>query len=387
MEEQKDPMGWTLHNVWNSALSEDFVLQPRGHIWASELGKPYIDLWYKLRGQAYSNPPNDRSKRKFEAGNIWEWIVELILRRAGVIVSQQERCEWQYNGLIKVTGKADFVAGGVPNWEDAKDGIESIGLPDFLATRSEKVIQYLMENYPEGLGVKPLEIKSVSAYMFEALENKGRALKIHRLQLFHYLISLNYTRGDIIYICRDDNRMMQIPVYRDDEDTEKEYKDWIDGFTKCFASETPPELEKCIVFDQDMCKFTKNNQVAWSGYLTMLYGIQDQAEFDKMYMGKAASWNRVIARVKTGQARAEWLKSYGVEESDVQKEKAEGKKTATIQYIIADDGVQVYVPADLTKGYSMTPKNLEALEEIKSNGFDIDIITKQLVPDADDLDE
>lgn len=374
----KDIMDWTLSQVWNAGTQKDFGLQPRDYLWASELGKPYIDLWYKLKATPYTNPPDSRAKRKFESGNIWEWIIELILKRSRLIIEQRTRCEWQYNGLMKVTGKADFIAGGSPGWEQARNEVGNIGLPDFLEERAVQVIDYLENEYPNGMGVKPLEIKSVSAFMFEALENKSRALKIHRLQLFHYLKSLDMPRGDIIYVCRDDNRMMQIPIYLEDGATEHEYKTWIEGMTNAFRGETPPEPEKCIVFDDDMGKFTKNNQVAWSGYLTMIYGIENQAEFDNMYMSKASNWNRVVSRVKTANARKQWLCDHNSDEGDIQKEKVEGKKTATIQYICTETGEQIYLPVELTKGYAMTAKNLEALEEIQQAGFDIDYVTRNI---------
>jgi len=60
------------------------------------------------------------------------------------------------------------------------------------------------------------------------------------------------------------------------------------------------ELEKAIEFSEDIGKFSKNFNVAYSGYLTMLYGFKDQAEFDAKYTPIVARWNRVIARIKNG---------------------------------------------------------------------------------------
>ena len=324
---------WSLQQVWNGSLQEDYTLQPRDYLWASELGKPLVDLWYKLRAEPYSNPPNDRSKRKFEAGDIWEWVIQLILQRVGVLQDMQERCEWQYNGLMKVTGKADFKAGGMPDWDSAKAEVEKLLLPESFTRRAFALVEYLQTTFPDGLREKNLEIKSVSSFVYEALERTGRAMGIHRLQAFHYA-KCTQRQTDIIYVCRDDCRMLQIPIYPDSVIIEDEYRDYIEKATEALQSDTPPELEKMIKFDEDMCKFSKNNQVAWSGYLTRLYGIESQKEFDDTYTSMATRWNSVLTRVK--------------------------------------------------KGKSMTAKNEQALQEIREAGFDVDTIVAKLTPEEEE---
>ena len=82
---------WGLSEVWNKSLEEQEQrpLSFRDHLWASELGKAPVDLWLKLRAVPPTNPPNPRSLRKFEAGNVFEWIVSLILKRAGILKESQ----------------------------------------------------------------------------------------------------------------------------------------------------------------------------------------------------------------------------------------------------------------------------------------------------------
>ena len=83
---------------------------------------------------------------------------------------------------------------------------------------------------------------------------------------------------------------------------------------------------KPIVFDAGFRKFSANWKVGYSQYLTMLYGLKNQKEFDDKYKKKVESWNRVLGRI------------------------AEDK--------------------------DMTKKNLGFLDEMKAEGFDVDLISE-----------
>lgn len=301
-----DKKEWNFAEVWNKSLEreKERPLEKRDHLWASELGKSPIDVFLKLRAEEPTNPPNARSRRKFVAGNIWEDILKMILTRAGILITDQERCEYQYEGLMKVTGKLDFKAGGKPDYEKSKQALEELRdsgiVSEDIIQGGIDIVEYLSKEFPEGLPTKILEIKSVSAFMFDGIESRSKSLKIHRIQLYHYLKSLNEEKGDIVYICKDDCRMIQIPVSLNDEEVEKEYKQAIETISRYhFADEQPP-LEEPVIWDEDLGKFAKNFNVAYSMYLTKLYGFKDQAEFDDKFTAVSASWNRVITRIREG---------------------------------------------------------------------------------------
>lgn len=333
-QEEDGALDWNFCEIWNKSLEEreERPVNPRNNMWSSELGKPYVDVWLKMKGVEPSNPPNARSLRKFEAGNIWEWLVKLILLRAGILQSEQKWVSFQYPELLEVTGKVDFIAGGKPDWSKAKNALEGLMLPDVFTRAYTNILDYFQEKYPDGLPSKILEIKSVSAFMYDALENGHRNLKIHRLQTYHYLKALNMERGDVVYVCRDDCRMFTSAVWLNSY-VEKEYKDYIEEMTKYVKTNTQPPLEKPIIFDEDMGKFSKNNMIAWSPYLTKLYGLEDQNEFDEKYKSVSDGWNRVLGRLKTGK--------------------------------------------------DMTKNNLEKLEQIKEAGFDIEDIKSKIVPEIE----
>lgn len=322
---------WGFTQVWNSSLlqRQERDKRVRDHLWASELGKAPIDILLSMKGEKPTNPPNARSLRKFEAGNIWEWIISLILLRAGILKANQAWCSFRYPAEgkyqpLEVTGKADFIAGGIP--EIARANLEELQMPEIFIRAGVNIINYLNERYPNGLDEQPLEIKSCSSFMFDVYSTKQDASKNHKMQLFHYLKAMNYPKGTIVYVSRDDCRMLEIPVTNPGP-VEEDYKGHIDFISQHYSADMLPPKEHAIVFDDQLGKFAKNWHVAYSQYLTKLYNLKDQHEFDERYAPTVARWNRVLKRV-------------------------------------LDDA-------------NMTDKNLEVIEEIKSEGFKWDEVVNQ----------
>lgn len=299
LEELNDD-SWGVSQVWTKALErpDARAMEPRDYLWASELGKSYLDVFLRMKGTEQTNPPNGRSMRKFEAGNLWEWMVMQILKRSGLFIEEQRRVEHQYDGMLRVSGKIDFIAGGKPDYEKAKAELEEMDLPPRTLEAMEFVIKHLTEKYPDGLAVKALEVKSISSFMMNALEITERPLAIHRLQAYHYTKAEGIDRADIVYICRDDCRMIEFPIMADDPEIEAEYKGWIGDMTNYWLNDAEPPKAEPIVFDVDQGKFSINRQIGWSGYLTLVYGFEDQMAFEEKYGKYPASWNRVLKRIK-----------------------------------------------------------------------------------------
>jgi hypothetical protein len=292
---------WGIAQIWNSSFErEEREPRKRSNLWASELGKAPIDIILSMQGEPVTNPPNPRSLRKFEAGNIWEWIMELILMRAGILTSSQQKCAYQYPGLLEVTGKADFIAGGIP--DVTKANLEELHMPEIFIKAGSNIISYLEEKYPEGLPEQPIEIKSCSAYMFEIYEKKQAAADNHRIQLFHYLKSMDYDEGIIVYISRDDCRMLEVVV---DHESEDEYKGYIENLTNWYNSDELPPKESEIVYDQELKKFQRNWKIAYSMYLKKLYGYESQKEYEDKYSPMVARFNRVLGRAIEGKEMTE----------------------------------------------------------------------------------
>jgi hypothetical protein len=294
-------MKWSFSQIWNQSLEEgrpERILEPRQKLWASELGGCYVDRYLKMTGVKPSNPPNPRSLRKFEAGNIWESIVGYVLLRAGILQKRQEWIQYQYPTLFPVSGKLDFVAGGKPNYDKALSTIKSEfdWLPEFISRATCNIVQTLAKQYPEGLENIILEIKSCSSFMFERYEKRDEASLQHKLQLFHYLKCKNMPEGHIVYVSKDDARLMEFGVFNPSP-LEEEYRKDIENITNYVLKGEQPPLERPLTFEED---FSANWKVGYSNYLTLLYGLKTQKDFDDQYKPMAERWNRVLGRIREG---------------------------------------------------------------------------------------
>lgn len=294
-------MKWSLYQIWNQSLEqrEERILKARDNIWAGELGGSFIDRWLKMKAVPYTNPPNPRSLRKFEAGNIWEWIVSIVLKRAGILQTHNEWCSMQYPDCLKVTGKLDFLAGGKPDWDKAYYAIQKFGFPIFITKATGNIIEHFKTQFPEGIETIILELKSCSSFMFELYEKNNTGSQNHKLQLFHYLKAKQIPEGHIVYISKDDARMLEIGIWNP-SDIENEYRRDINSMTYFINEDEQPPLENPIIWDTDFNKFSTNYKVGYSVYLTKLYGLKDQLEFDTKYKPIVERWNRVIGRIASG---------------------------------------------------------------------------------------
>jgi hypothetical protein len=298
---------WGLAAVWNKSLSqvEKREVKPRDYLWATDASKSPVDTFLSMKGTLASNPPNARSLRKFEAGDVFEWVVSMLLMRAGILKTSQQRCEYQYKGLLRVSGKIDYIAGGKPDLKKIKAELDELDLPDVFKRGALKIVAHIKAKYPDGLPEMPFEVKSISSFLADGMERKNRSIKHHRTQLYHYLKAARYDTGMIIYICRDDLRMFEFAVQLNDKETEKEYKGYIKTMTEWYKADMQPTIEDPIVFDEDMGKFSKNFKVEYSQYLKKLYGFSEPRKYSELVSPKVQKWNRVLGRVKKGEKMTE----------------------------------------------------------------------------------
>jgi len=288
--------GITLSEIWNRAIvsKEDRPLKERDYAWASELGAPLIDRYLKMTGAPQSNPPNERAKRKFAAGNFWEWIVWMVFNMAGVVISKQEEV-WTKDGDIWVKGKSDFLIGGTPDFERARKELEGYPMPDDIKWFFVNVIKDMEENFSDDIAVCIKEIKSVSSFMMEKVINSG-AIRTHQLQLLHYKMGLQLDRASLVYIGREDCQLREFDI-EDPESLKKQYYAELKVLKGYLDSGEMPPREDLIVWDN---KFTKNFGVEYSGYLTKIYGYNEPQEYRDEVSSLIARWNRVLKRVKDG---------------------------------------------------------------------------------------
>ena len=134
---------WTLEQKWNESLhAEERPLTPRTHIWSSEIGKMMLERYYKMTAVPFSNPYDERVLRKFAAGNWFEDQIGEVLKKIGILKSSQDRIEVpETKDHLKVTGKIDFVAGGITDWVEARKRIAASDLPTMITAVSNCLIK------------------------------------------------------------------------------------------------------------------------------------------------------------------------------------------------------------------------------------------------------
>ena len=288
---------WSFTNIWNESLEqrEQRELKPRNRIWASELGGAYIDRFLKMKGEPQTNPPNARSLRKFEAGNMMEWIIEMVLKRAGILQESQKWIQYQYDGLLPVTGKLDFYAGGLPDWNEAIKKIEALDLPEFFKRATHQIIEHL-KSYNKELEKIIIEVKSCSSFMYDRYEKYGlESSKNHVMQTFHYLKADKMPEAHLTYICKDDLRMLEFGIFNPSR-YEDWYKEDIEKMTVYYNSDIQPPLEPEAIYNEYTAKFSTNWKITYSSYLSRLYHYKEPMEYEEKYQKKIAPWNRVLGR-------------------------------------------------------------------------------------------
>lgn len=285
------PTPWNLAQLWNQvSYKENRPLIPRDYIYASEIGSPYIDRYYKMKAVPFTNPPNARSLRKFLAGNIWEYVVKQILVACGVYKQEEIKVDvLPYPSLLSVHGRLDFKAGGYIDREEAILNVSLLNLPDFLHKIAQRIIESLAG---ATLEYKILELKAVSTFAMDMVERRRCAIPQHSLQAYHYQ-KHSKIKAEVSYICKDDSRMAQFPL--DKKECEKLYKKDIEEMTHYFTKNKLPPPAPLAKFDISIGAFSKNLGVEYSPYLTKIYGFKTPEEY-RNAIKFTLRWNRALTR-------------------------------------------------------------------------------------------
>lgn len=296
---------WSLAKMWNKALEQvdTRVIEPRDRIYASELGRSDIDIFYKMQGETPTNPPNERSQRKFHAGDLYEWFVFLILKKCGVLIAKQIPVKSKLEGCVEVSGRLDYIAGGMPDYDKGQEKIDELinelEMPPLFHLVTKNFIEILRKEYPNGLDEKVLEIKSVANFGFEKIEKTGKALAGHDLQNFHYSHDLQ-KEGALCYINREDLRMYEIPILPNDPKLLERYTEKVKRVSGYYLENQVPEPEPMILFDEDTGRFSKNFNIEYSPFLKKIYNIERPDQYDEVISPIVGRWNRVVGRIKGG---------------------------------------------------------------------------------------
>lgn len=287
-------MNWTLQDIWNEELifSRKKQLTPRTHIWASELGKNYYERYLKMNAVEMDFNYDERTLRKFEAGNFFERIVGFVLMSAGLLKHDNKWYQIPEGKHLAVSVKPDFIAGGKPDWEETEKKLKDNMLFDLMPSLgriAHKLVKTLSEKYPDGLNDLVYEIKSVNSMLFWSKKDYLKeAYPQHQLQAYAEMKATNLPEARLLYISKDDLTVAEFPLFLNDKELESRYEEDLTKMSEFVRTNTEPPKPDFIVFDskkklryqKDKKKkvitgcWVPNWEVGWSNYISRITGFE-----------------------------------------------------------------------------------------------------------------
>ena len=265
---------WHLKDLLSELMgaTDQSELAPRQTIWASDLGKPYIDRWLQMKGVPYSNPPSGETLMTFFLGKQIEIGIGEMLTRCGIAFRAQERVEVLVEDCLPVVGRPDLIA-AVADWQAVADYVEQEldghdvhdGYPELAPVR--RLLSSWQARYPQGLPCAVFEIKSLNSYAFRhhrGKEGVANAYPHHHLQLYTYMRGLGLEEGHLLYIARDTGWIEEVVLHP----TPELEQAWLEDVTQMSAyivEDRRPPLEPLTVNGKD------NWRVRYSRYRDYLY--------------------------------------------------------------------------------------------------------------------
>jgi hypothetical protein len=245
---------------------------PRQEIWASELGKPYIDRWLQMKGVPYSNPVTGEGLMTFLLGRQIEIGIGQMLTRCGIAFRAQERVELSVEGCLPVAGRPDLIA-AVSDWgavgEYAEQELATYGTGDDLPELEplRRLLATWQARHPQGLPCTVFEVKSLNSYAFRhhrGAEGLANAYPHHHLQLYTYLRGLGIDEGHLLHVARDTGWIEEVVLH---PTPELEHA-WLEDVTQMSAyilKDRRPPLEPLTINGKE------NWRVRYSRYRDYLY--------------------------------------------------------------------------------------------------------------------
>ena len=359
MENTQKEASWSIQESWNRSLTvakKDRRIQPRDFLYASEVGRPYLDVYWSMQGIEPTNVQSDTARRKMEAGNFYEAVVGWVFQRVGILKETQAKARLIDNpDYLNVYGRIDIIAGHDGNWDKTKKEMDEyfnklieleFDFPFFGVVKkiSTETINYLSEKYPAGLEDKLYEVKSINSMAFwKNDEPIGTPYPHHINQFTFYQYYHQIKNGSFLYLDRDTMSISELPNIIKDE-VVKDIHDWLKKMTYYYRNNIEPPKPQLIIWDIKEQKYQFNWEVNWSAYKDkILEGVnvdkinEEIKEKNKMLrrdkMIKNAvngdnvrgtkKFNTAIQMLKDGKENEEILKKSGCtqEEVDILKEK------------------------------------------------------------------
>ena len=173
---------WNLRDLLRDLMgaTAEMVPRPRAEIWASDVGKPYVDRWLQMKGVSYSNPSDGEGLMTFFLGKQIELGLASMLTRCGVAYKAQERVVVQVPNCLPVVGRPDLVV-EIDDWGRVMERMAETG-PDTDRQRwhspaqrqgMHRLLATWRERCPDGLPRTVFEVKSINSMAFRYHRKRG----------------------------------------------------------------------------------------------------------------------------------------------------------------------------------------------------------------------
>ena len=291
---------WSLQEIWNKQLTlgrTQRELTSREHIWASEIGKNHFERYLKMTAVKPDKDYDERTLRKFAAGDFFERIIAYVLITAGLLKHDNKWYEIPATDqTLRVSVKPDFIAGGKPDWAKIKQDLKSnlfFEIMPVLEGVCKSLVEFLSEKYPDGLKDIVYEIKSLNSQVFWAKRDYlQNAYLPHRLQALTELKATGMPEARLLYISKDDLTVAEFPVFASDPDLNRVWEEDVRLMTHYIKTKTLPPKPDAIVLDprskirfqlnkqkyEIVGAYTENYEIKWSNYITKM-GYKDEDDY------------------------------------------------------------------------------------------------------------
>ena len=137
----------------------------------------------------------------------------------------------------------------------------------------KQIVEEWRVKYPNGLEKTPFEIKTMNTNAFNYLQKGKDGFKYanphYQLQLYTYMLYYGVDKGRLVYISKNDGRMVEVVIRRTDE-MDRAWNNDVKTMSDFFNSNTIPPCEPFKV--EDGRGHLKDNwKIAYSRYKDYLH--------------------------------------------------------------------------------------------------------------------
>lgn len=266
-------------DLLNSSVREK--PEPRNEIWATDLGKPFIDRYYSMRGVPYSNPMTGDALQNFMIGSASEKAYKELMNICMLPEhsQNQEKLRIKTQGALDVVGRPDIIL-QIDNWQEVKDRVGELPNEDESGRdqRNKKAkllsaVDQWSRDYPTGIKKTVVEIKTISIFALQYMRKEGGvegAYPHYILQLYTYMKALGLDEGRLLLIAKGMGKNqgdIQEVVIKATPELEAKWMDDVVNFSRYFNNKEEPPKEPMMVNGKT------NWRVSYSAYKDLLYTV------------------------------------------------------------------------------------------------------------------